>query len=295
MIVFGGSGGDFGLPMNNGGRYDPSTDTWQPTASTASVPTPRRAHAAVWTGASMLVSNGGDGDSYDPSTNTWQSLAADASVTSRQVPGSVFTGKEWILWGGTVSSGAPIASGGRYCACPDGILVFRDSDGDGYGAPGSATGACDGTAPAGYATNGLDCGDDDASVYPGAAETCNGRDDDCDEVVDGGVPAPSGSPALAHGGSAWSWSTIAGATGYDLVSGSLMELRATGGDFAASSPACLADDLAVLEATDEGDPLPGDAFWYLVRPVSACTGPASYDEGSASQSATRDPEITACP
>ena len=40
-----------------------------------------------------------------------------------------------------------------------------DLDGDGFTAPG------------------LDCNDDDASVFPGAAEVCNGQDDDCDGTL----------------------------------------------------------------------------------------------------------------
>jgi hypothetical protein len=35
-----------------------------------------------------------------------------------------------------------------------------------------------------------DCRDDDASVHPGATEVCNGKDDDCNGVVDDGCPAP---------------------------------------------------------------------------------------------------------
>lgn len=44
-----------------------------------------------------------------------------------------------------------------------------DADGDGFDAT-------------------LDCDDDDASVYPGAAELCNNKSDDCDDVVDEGWP-----------------------------------------------------------------------------------------------------------
>jgi hypothetical protein len=62
---------------------------------------------------------------------------------------------------------------------------YRDGDTDGYA--GSAQDAC--VQPDGHvAGTGLlgttDCDDDDALVHPGAAEVCNGIDDDCDGDTD---------------------------------------------------------------------------------------------------------------
>ncbi len=57
-----------------------------------------------------------------------------------------------------------------------------DVDGDGYGAGADVVMAC--VQPEGYADNGEDCDDGDASVYPGATEACNGVDDDCDGETD---------------------------------------------------------------------------------------------------------------
>ncbi|MFY2558204.1 MopE-related protein, partial [Corallococcus terminator] len=62
---------------------------------------------------------------------------------------------------------------------------FRDADNDGYGTSSPTVAAC--SAPAGYATNASDCNDYDASIRPGAAEVCNGLDEDCDGVADEGV------------------------------------------------------------------------------------------------------------
>jgi len=62
---------------------------------------------------------------------------------------------------------------------------YRDADGDGYGNVNTTTTAC--SVPAGYATNSTDCNDASASVHPGAAETCNGVDDNCNGSIDEGL------------------------------------------------------------------------------------------------------------
>ncbi len=59
---------------------------------------------------------------------------------------------------------------------------YQDLDGDGYGTDAQTTQACD--TPSGYADNDEDCDDEDASVYPGAPESMDGLDQDCDEYVD---------------------------------------------------------------------------------------------------------------
>ena len=64
------------------------------------------------------------------------------------------------------------------------LTYYRDLDGDGYGNPSVTQLAC--AQPTGYVLNNTDCNDNNASVYPGFTEACNGIDDDCDTVVDEG-------------------------------------------------------------------------------------------------------------
>ena len=70
---------------------------------------------------------------------------------------------------------------------------YEDLDGDGYGST-TTIDACD--IPAGYAGSDGDCDDYSAAVSPGATEICDGIDNDCDGVVDGGVSC-CGSPGFS--------------------------------------------------------------------------------------------------
>jgi hypothetical protein len=76
------------------------------------------------------------------------------------------------------------------------IWSWRDADGDGFGDPTIPILAC--LVPAGYVANDLDCNDASGAVHPGATETCDGFDNDCDtEIDEGGVCGGSMLTALA--------------------------------------------------------------------------------------------------
>ncbi len=66
-------------------------------------------------------------------------------------------------------------------------LFYADADSDGYGDATQYQLAC--TVPAGYVADSEDCDDTDAAAYPGAAEVCDGIDNDCDGEVDEGLEA----------------------------------------------------------------------------------------------------------
>ncbi len=107
--------------------------------------------------------------------------------------------------------------------------VYADVDGDGYGNLEDLQMAC--SPPEGYVADGTDCDDTNAGVHPGAAETCNGVDDDCNgKLDDDPVDAPT-------------WYVDGDADGF--------------GNDTFSSTACDAPPGYVAEATDCNDLDPG--------------------------------------
>jgi len=109
--------------------------------------------------------------------------------------------------------------------------------------------------------------------------------------------APAGIPALAFGapvsGNApLTWTSVSGATGYDVARGSLATLRTSHGDFSTATTDCLESALRANTSTDGDSPNAGDGFWYLVRAVS-CGGHGTWDSGAPSQVGSRDNEMLA--
>lgn len=59
---------------------------------------------------------------------------------------------------------------------------YRDEDGDGFGNPTLEQPDC--TKPSGYVEQSGDCDDRDPNTRPGAEETCDGEDNNCDSIAD---------------------------------------------------------------------------------------------------------------
>jgi len=62
------------------------------------------------------------------------------------------------------------------------MAFFADTDGDGFGDPEKMVMAC--AAPEGHVANADDCDDGNIATKPGADEVCDGKDNDCDLLVD---------------------------------------------------------------------------------------------------------------
>jgi hypothetical protein len=64
-------------------------------------------------------------------------------------------------------------------------IWYQDNDDDGFGNSEVSMVAC--IIPTGFIGIGGDCDDTDETIHPGASESCNGIDEDCDGLVDEGV------------------------------------------------------------------------------------------------------------
>ena len=126
-----------------------------------------------------------DGDGYGDSIHS--RAACDAPS------GYVADGSDCVDWDAGIHPGASETCDGvdEDCdgAVDDGAIDmstwYADADGDGYGDAGSTSSACD--LPSGHSADSSDCDDGDAGVHPGASETCDGVDQDCDGTADDGA------------------------------------------------------------------------------------------------------------
>ncbi len=73
----------------------------------------------------------------------------------------------------------------------DGIPFFFyyvDADGDGFGDPSTFVEICETFPPLGYVDNDDDCNDSDVEINSSLAEICDGKDNDCNGLIDDDIP-----------------------------------------------------------------------------------------------------------
>ena len=217
MILWGGStlSGNFA-----GVRYNPALDVWTPIA-TANAPTGRWNHSAVWTGDKMIVWGGQRGVSpydalqsgavYDLAHDSWTAMTLLGAPSPRQTDGAVWAGDRMVVWSGIDPNNPdpPQEGGGQYFPATDtwvpatsvgapppsfgttqvwtGRSVLGWGGGNGFGTFDSGyeyfPGGLQDDDRDGWICS-LDCDDTQSAVHPGAAEICDGLDNDCNGAVD---------------------------------------------------------------------------------------------------------------
>ncbi|MFH1465770.1 MAG: putative metal-binding motif-containing protein [Pseudomonadota bacterium] len=157
---------------------------------------------------------------------------------------------------------------------------YQDDDGDGYGDAAADTVAC--AAPSGYVADATDCDDGDAAVNPGAAEVCDGVDQDCDGAIDEGVLSTffADADGDGFGDAASSTTACAAPSGYVADASDCDDGDA--GTHPGAAEVCDGVDLDCDGAIDEGvlstfyADTDGDGFGDAGSATTACAAPSGY-------------------
>jgi N-acetylneuraminic acid mutarotase len=162
MIIWGGSEShscgflcSFRTNYNDGARYNPTSNTWQP-VNVGSAPGARSDHGAVWTGSEMVIWGGRQGSGspipfttninsgarYSPSLNSWTAMTDIGALSPRVTPNLFWTGSRVLIWGGD-DNGTNVNNGSRYNPAGNSWQVMTNAGGpvprNGYSAVWSGT------------------------------------------------------------------------------------------------------------------------------------------------------------
>jgi len=212
MIVWGGYNDTAPFYRNDGGVYDPATDTWAALPQNGAIPSSRQGAVGVWTGTKMIVWGGGpppflnNGAAYDPGTGTWVAIATANAPSPRMGATAVWTGTKMLVWSGT------------YAARPviDGVYNFYN-DGAAYDpatntwTPMSSAGAPTARFYSTAAWTGTQMITWDGATFPpGGAFVLDGNGGIYDPAANGwSAMSVSSAPSnRAHGASVWTGSSF---------------------------------------------------------------------------------------
>ena len=149
---------------------------------------------------SLLLSACGNLESYCPKGTHYDGeacVAGDTGVTGGEEPETDFDGDGFPQSEDCDDRDAQVSPGAdEYCDgldndcdgvideddAVDADIWYPDYDSDGYGSPDRSRTACE--QPVGYVADGTDCNDLITSIHPGAHESCDGVDEDCDGEID---------------------------------------------------------------------------------------------------------------
>jgi len=119
--------------LNDGGRYNPFTDSWIPVAGGDAAPMVNGDQYELftfWTSSELIVWGSlGGGGRYNPVTDTWHSLPTTGAPAPRYACTAVWAGNVMIIWGGTTidNSRTPLGDGHIYYPYSDDWGPMGDS------------------------------------------------------------------------------------------------------------------------------------------------------------------------
>lgn len=176
-------------------------------------------------------------------------------------------------------SPSPTASPDVLCDVPDRVTFYPDVDADGYGDDAVPVVGC--TVLEGYSQTGGDCDDGNADVKPGAVESCDTQDNNCDGFVDEGFAFSTWYPDVdedGYGDSARAFATCTFPEGYILMRADCNDSDA--GVKPGAVEICDAQDNDCDGSVDEKSSFyldtDQDGYGDETHSVEACSAPSGY-------------------